>query len=81
MLSEVKAKQCKCTVADDEMAVDAKIDFEEGTINGYDNYYKDVYDTCKAILDRTKEESGSLTEGDLDYALTNLSNARLPFYK
>ena len=81
LLSEVKAKQCKCTVADDDMAVDAEIDFEEETINGYGNYYKDVYDTCKAILDRTKEESGALTEGDLDYALTNLSNARLPFYK
>lgn len=81
MLLEVKAKQRNCIVADDEMTIDAEIDFEETTINGYDHYHKYVYDTCKGILDKTKEESGSLTEGGLDYALTNLSNALLPLYK
>ena len=50
LLLEVKRKQCYQNGTEDDMAVDTKIDFEEDTIKGYENYREEVYTSCKSIL-------------------------------
>ena len=78
LLLEVKEKQVG-TREEDDMMIEVAIDFSEETIKEYENYNDhDLFLFCTKLL-----ASGNvpITDDDLEAALSQLSNDKLPYYR